>query len=231
MQAFVSLWSADLLRLAEAVDRVEAVADGLHVDVFDGHDVDALLFGPDLVAALRAHTALPIEAHLNVADPDRWAPRFVAAGADIITVQRRACPDPTVTLTSIRAAGAQASLGIEVDEPVEAAAAMADRVDRYLLMGTPIGVKGHDLDPAAGDRIRALLAALGEAAQRTPIVVDGGIRAGTVAGLAAAGASGVVPGSLVYGAVDPAEAIRQLHRLPGPAGTDAAAHRVADSSQ
>src|SRR5580692_8353380 len=92
MEAFVSLWSADLLALGEDVRRVEDLAAGFHIDVFDGHNVPELLFGPDLVASLRAFTAAQIEVHLNVTDPGYWVGRFAAAGADIITVQSGPCP-------------------------------------------------------------------------------------------------------------------------------------------
>ena len=73
MQAYVSLWSADLLDVGRAIDLVAPVADGFHLDVFDGHNVDELLFGPDFVAAVRKRTNLPLDVHLNVIDPDRWA--------------------------------------------------------------------------------------------------------------------------------------------------------------
>ena len=213
MQACVSLWSADLLDLGRAVDLIAPVADSLHLDVFDGHNVDDLLFGPDLVAALRRRTTLPLDVHLNVTDPDHWALRFIDAGADMITVQTRPCPDVHHTLASIRELGALASLGVEVDEPVTDAAGIAGEVDRYLLMGTAIGIKGVGLDPATPDRVRDLRQLM---TQPRPVFVDGGIRAHTVGPLAAAGADGVVPGSLVFGDPDPAAAVRRLHALPGP---------------
>lgn len=211
MQAYPSLWSADLLDLGRAIDEVAEVADGFHLDVFDGHNVDDLLFGPDLVAAVRRRTDLPLDVHLNVTDPDHWARRFVDVGADIISVQSGPCPDLDVTLDSIRAQGAAACLGIEVHEDVEAAARRAAAVDRYLLMGTAIGVRGVAPDPRGPDRVRALRAAIGSAGP--PIFVDGGIRATSVGPLAAAGCDGVIPGSLVFGAEDPCAAIRQLQAL------------------
>ncbi|GAA2017764.1 ribulose-phosphate 3-epimerase [Nakamurella flavida] len=211
MQAYVSLWSADLLDLGRAVDLVGPVADGFHVDVFDGHNVDELLFGPDLVAALRRRTDLLLDVHLNVTDPDRWARRFIDVGADMVTVQTRPCPDVHATLDAIREQGARASLGVEVDEPVVGAVALAGLVDRYLLMGTAIGIKGVGLDAATPERIRELRRSV-----TRPVFVDGGIRAHTVAGLAAAGADGVIPGSLVFADADPVAAIGRLHDLPGP---------------
>lgn len=228
MQAFLSLWSADQMAIGEAVDRVDDLADGYHIDVFDGHNVDELLYGPDFVAALRQRTAKPIEAHLNVTDPDHWAERFIDAGADIVTVQTAASPDIRATFRNIRQRGARPSLGLEVHEAPQHAASLFDVVDRVLLMGTAIGIKGVDLDPVAPQRIRDLVAQRERAgldSESMPVVVDGGIRDHTVESLAAAGADGVIPGSLVFGSPDPREAVRCLHALgaqrPGGPGVSA----------
>jgi ribulose-phosphate 3-epimerase len=210
MRAYVSLWSADLLALGAAIDLLEEHVDGFHIDVFDGHDVPDLLFGPDLVAAIRRRTIAAIDVHLNTTDPDYWVDRFADEGADIITVQTAPCADLRHTLGHIRDRGVQAGLGLEIHEPVGHAVEHFDAVDRVLLLGTPIGVKGRDLDAAAPDRVRALAAA------RTcdvPIIVDGGIRRHTVPGLAAAGADGVIPGSLVFGADDPVRAAKEIRAL------------------
>lgn len=214
MQAYVSLWSADLLDVGRAVDLVAEVADGFHLDVFDGHNVDELLFGPDFVSALRKRTSLPLDVHLNVTDPDHWARRFIDVGADMVTVQSRPCPDVHQTLGLIRDAGASPSLGIEVDEHILEALTLSDEVDRFLLMGTAIGIKGVGVDPRAEDRIRRLRAGMSPP-RSVSVFVDGGIRPHTVAGLASAGADGVIPGSLVFGDPDPVEAIRRLHALTG----------------
>ena len=221
MEAFVSLWSADLLALGEDVRRVEDLAAGFHVDVFDGHNVPELLFGPDLVASLRAFTAAPIEVHLNVADPGYWAGRFAAAGADIITVQSGPCADVAAVLTQIRALGCVAGLGIELHEPAAGAAEFFGLAGRLLLLGTPIGVKGRSLDPATPARIAELVAVREQSRHHPVIVVDGGIRRHTVPLLAAAGADGVVPGSLVYGADDPRAVLTEIAALTPGAGPPA----------
>jgi ribulose-phosphate 3-epimerase len=217
MRAYVSLWSADLLALGAAIDLLEDHVDGFHVDVFDGHDVPDLLFGPDLVAAVRRRTVATIDVHLNTTGPDYWVDRFADAGADIITVQTAPCADLRGTLGHIRARGAQAGLGLETHEPVRHAVDHLDAVDRILLLGTEIGVKGRDLDSAAPERVSALVAAR---TADVPVVVDGGIRKHTVPALAAAGADGVVPGSLVFGDDDPVRASDEIRALrpgrPGP---------------
>ncbi|HEX3750830.1 MAG TPA: ribulose-phosphate 3-epimerase [Streptosporangiaceae bacterium] len=213
MKAYVSLWSADLLNLGAAVDQLGDVVDGFHLDVFDGHDVRDLLFGPAHVAALRSRTAALLDVHLNVTDPDYWVDRFAEAGADMITVQSGPCPDVGATLARIRGHGCRVSLGLEVGEPVSQAVPFLPEVDRLLLMGTVIGVKGYDQDPATAGRVSELVAARPGGPD---VVVDGGIRKHTVPGLAAAGAAGVVPGSLVFGEPDPRQAVAEIHGLrPG----------------
>jgi ribulose-phosphate 3-epimerase len=215
MQAWISLWSADPLELGAAVDAVADEADGFHIDVFDGHNVPELLFGPDVVAALRRRTALPLEVHLNVIDPDYWAGRFIDVGADVVTFQSRATSNVRSTIDAIRDRGARPCLGLEVDEPTSVAVALFDAVDRVLVMGTPLGVKGVALDPATPGRVSELAdwRRRGRRPTDLELVVDGGIRPASVAALAEAGADGVVPGSLVLGDVDPLAAIRRLHAL------------------
>ena len=215
MQAFVSLWSADQMAIGAAVDLVDDLADGYHIDVFDGHNVPELLYGPDFVAALRGRTSKPIDVHLNVTDPDYWAGRFIDAGANMITVQTGASANIRQTFETIRLAGVQTSLGLEVHETPQHAATLFDAIDRVLLMGTAIGIKGVGLDDAAPARIRELrdLRERAGRGQTLPVFVDGGIRAHTVPILAEAGAEGVIPGSLVFGVEDPRAAIVSLHRL------------------
>jgi ribulose-phosphate 3-epimerase len=217
MLAYVSLWSADPLELGAAVDELAEVADGFHLDVFDGHNARELLFGPDLVAALRRRTRATLDVHLNVTEPHYWVDRFADAGADLITVQSGPCDDVPKVLDHIRTVGARPSLGLEVHEPTGYAEDFFDAVDRVLLMGTPIGVRGVDQDPRTPSRVAELVIARGQAAG-PEVVVDGGIRAHTVPGLAAAGADGVVPGSLVFGSDDPVEAVRELHALQAESG-------------
>lgn len=213
MKAYVSVWSMDPLAIGDGVASVAGVADGFHVDVFDGHAVPELLFGPDLVAALRERTDALVDVHLVVDDPGFWAPRLVAAGAGMVTVHGRACRDVRATLRSIAEAGARPALALEADEPVGCAAELLEEVDRVLVMGTALGVRGVGLDPRTPDRIRALVATRARSRRRPELVVDGGIRRHTVPDLATAGADGVVPGSLVFGDPEPAAAVRWIHGL------------------
>jgi len=214
VQAYVSLWSADLLNVGADIDRVEAVADGFHIDITDGHLTPQLLFGPDFVAAVRRRTMRPIDVHLMVSDADAWVPRFIDAGADMVTVHRRSTPDLQRILAAIRGDGAVPSLAVEVPEPVpDASAPEWLGIGRVLLMGTEIGIKGMDVDPHVYDRIRQAVAVRETVPHRPTVVVDGGIRHYTVPHLAAVGADGVIPGSLVYAVDDPVASIAWLHGL------------------
>jgi ribulose-phosphate 3-epimerase len=208
--AYVSLWSADLLDVGRCIDLLAERADGFHIDVFDGHDVDELLFGPDFVAAVRKRTDNLLDVHLNVTDPDHWARRFIEVGADMVTVQPARCPDVGKTLDTIRTGGAQASLGVELTDDLDAAVELVGHVDRYLVMGTELGIKGVGQHPSTPGRVTHLRR---RTAAARPIFVDGGIRTTTVEPLADAGTDGVIPGSLVFGAADPNVALDELHAL------------------
>jgi ribulose-phosphate 3-epimerase len=209
--AYVSLWSADLLDLGAAVDLLGPEVAGFHIDVFDGHNVRDLLFGPDLVAALARRTTALIDVHLNCENPDYWVDRFAESGAGMLTVQSGPCPDVAATLGRIAEVGAEPSLGLELHELVDSALAHLGSVRRVLVLGTEIGVKGRSLDPRVPDRVRELVTA--RAGPGPLVVVDGGIRRSTVPVLAEAGADGVVPGSLVFGGDDPLANLRAINGL------------------
>jgi ribulose-phosphate 3-epimerase len=211
--AFVSLWSADALAIGEAVDLVDAEVDGYHVDVMDGRMVDDLLFGPAIVAALRGRTTKPIEAHLMVDDAERWIGRFADAGADLITLHPRSCRSIERALAATQREGAAPGVAVELGDRIEGIQPYVEDVERLLVMGTELGIKGASLDPAAPRRVAEAAALASSAARRPAVVVDGGIRRETVPDLAAAGADGVIPGSLVYGDPSPADAIRWLRSL------------------
>ena len=223
VRSYVSLWSADLLDLGAAMDVVDEGVTGYHLDVFDGHNVRDLLFGPDVVRAVKDRTDKSVEVHLNVDDPHFWVDRFADSGADIISVQSAPCDDVAQVLDHITERGCRPSLGLELHEPVELALGILDHTDRILLLGTEIGVKGRGQDPRTADRVARLHRARGGVAHSFStvgassvfeIVVDGGIRASTVPGLAAAGADAIVPGSLVFGWPDPLAAVGEITALP-----------------
>lgn len=202
LAADLSLWSADLTRLGEEVRAAEAHADSFHIDVADAHFVPSLLFFPDLVAQLRPLTALPFHVHLIVERPDRLCGEFLAAGADTVTVQAECGAFAGAAVERIRAAGKQPGIALRLESPLELLEEWLPETELVLLLGTPSGVKGCGLDPAATVRIR-------EIKRRKPsvtLVADGGIRRENVPLLREAGADYIVPGSLYFGASDRAAA-------------------------
>lgn len=210
-----SMWSADLIRLADDLARIEAHADILHVDVADGHFAPAFLYFPDLVAKMRAATALPIHVHLMVADAvliDQVA-QFADAGADLISIHAENAAVADEALALIRGRGLAAGIVLRVETPVATCRPYLDRIDFLTLLGTAIGVKGQGLDPAATDRLGEAARLIEETGRRIVLAADGGIREHTVPLLRAAGAETVVMGSLAFGAENLAARMRWLHAL------------------
>ena len=211
-----SLWSADLLRLGDEIARIRPHADILHLDVADGHFAPALLFFPDLVAAIRRASPLPIHAHLMLADEVLLAQveQFADAGCDLISVHvENAAAGAALDLLERR--GIPAGMVVQVDTPVAAAARFLPRLRFLTLLGTAIGVKGQGLDARAPARLgeaRALIAA-GGAGRRTVLAADGAIREETAPVLRGAGAETVVLGSLAFAAPDLGQRMAWLHRL------------------
>jgi len=213
MKTFVSLWSADLTRVADAMAVVDEATDGYHIDVMDGHFTPQLLFGPDFVSAVRQNTNKVIDVHLMVDAADMWIAPFADAGADMITIHTCSTTNLAASLDAIRELGKSPSLALTTGEPVVDGFETALDHDRLLLMGTEIGIKGVDIDPNVYSRIEEAYAIRDKQRPGVEIFVDGGIRSHTVGKLAAAGADGVIPGSLVFGVADPASAIAHLHSL------------------
>jgi ribulose-phosphate 3-epimerase len=211
-----SLWSADLIRLADDMARVEPHVDIYHVDVADGHFSPAFLFFPDLVAACRKLTAKPIHVHLMCADAVLIAQvdQFAESGADLISVHVENA-NAIDALHRVKGHGLAAGLVLQVETPVAAAANLLDEVAFLTLLGTRIGVKGQGLDPTACPR---LVEAKGLIADRAiTLAADGGIRENTVPDLRRAGAQTIVMGSLAFNAPDLAARIAWVRSLdPNP---------------
>lgn len=208
----VSLWSADLAALGAEAARVSPYADLLHIDASDTVFVPQPLFFPDLVHAVRAHTSLPLHVHLMAHHPARLAQAFADAGADLITVHAEA-QEATDAIAVIRAAGRAAGVALTLDTPPDHAADLLATADAVVMIGTPLGTKGTSMHPAAVGRIAATRRLLSAAGRPVPIFADGGIRQDTVAPLAHAGATGVVPGSLLWNSRDLAQTAAWIRRL------------------
>ena len=209
-----SMWSADLIRLADDLQRITPHADILHVDVADGTFAPAFLFFPDLVARMRDVTALPIHVHLMISDAVLLSQidQFAEAGADLISLHVENA-NTSEGLDRIAEHGLKAGMVLRVETPVAKAAPWLDRLDMLTLLGTAIGVKGQGLNPAATSRLQEATRLIAATGRRIVLAADGGIRDTTVPLLRAAGAETVVLGSLAFGAPDLAERMGWLHDL------------------
>jgi ribulose-phosphate 3-epimerase len=210
VQIAPSVLASDFARLADEAATVADVADWLHVDVMDAHFVPNLTIGLPVVEALLKHAALPLDCHLMIEDPDRWAPGYAEAGARNVTIHAEAAAAPVRTLRAIRAAGARAGLGINPGTAIEPYADLLPEVDMLLLMTVEPGFGGqHFLDLVLPklQRARALVQRRGASVW---LQVDGGVSEETIERCAEAGADVFVAGSAVYGANDPAAAVQAL---------------------
>jgi ribulose-phosphate 3-epimerase len=212
-----SVWSANLVRIADDLERIASYADVLHIDVADGHFAPAMLFFPDLVAAIKKVSSVPIHVHLMTADSillDQIN-QFADAGSDLISlhVENASVAVPAINLLERR--GVAAGMVLKVDTPVEAVAPYLPRLRFLTLLGTAIGIKGVGLNDKATERLQAAktLVAAANSPHRIVLAADGGIREHTVPLLREAGAETVVLGSLAFGAPDLKQRMTWLHGL------------------
>jgi ribulose-phosphate 3-epimerase len=213
-----SVLAADFAALGDAVRQMEAAgADQIHVDVMDGHFVPNLTMGPAVVAALKRSTGLPLDVHLMIEQPDRYLELFSRAGASIITVHAEAAPHLHRTLRAIRQLGAAAGVALNPSTPVDQIREVIEELDLILVMSVNPGFSGQSFIPRSLDKVaaaRALLSAHGSAAA---VAVDGGVDGSNAAALVRNGASTLVAGTSIFGAADPAAAVRALRAAAGTA--------------
>ena len=218
-----SLLAADFSRLGDAARGVEGDADWLHVDVMDAHFVPNLTVGLPVVRSLLPSTALPLDCHLMIDDPRRWAVDYAEAGAHNVTFHVEACDDPVGLAKDLRAAGSLAGLAIDRDTAIEPYLPLLESFDTLLIMTIKAGFGGQEFLPHLLEKVRTARRHARSGHLSLRIEVDGGIAEDTIALAAAAGADAFVAGTAVFGAADPAEAVRGLRRhAQGGAGTGAA---------
>ena len=210
VQISPSILSADFARLADEAEAVAGAADWVHVDVMDNHFVPNLTIGLPVVEALLKHASLPLDCHLMIEDPDRWAPPFAEAGARNVTVHAEAAHAPVRTLRAIRAAGARAGLAINPGTAVEPYAGLLPEVDMLLLMTVEPGFGGQGFLDLVLPKLRQARDLIARYGGSVWLQVDGGVDAETIERCAEAGADVFVAGSAVYGADDPAAAVQAL---------------------
>ncbi len=209
IQITPSILNADFARLADEVGRISN-ADWVHVDVMDNHFVPNLTLGLPVVESLARATDTPLDLHLMIEDPDRWAPAYVEAGAGSVTFHVEAAAAPVRLARELRAAGARASMALRPATPVEPYEDLLSELDMLLLMTVEPGFGGQSFLDLCLPKIRRARALLDRHGLDLWLQVDGGVSLETIERCAEAGADTFVAGSAVFNADDPATMVEQL---------------------
>jgi ribulose-phosphate 3-epimerase len=206
-----SILSADFARLGEEIAAAERGGAGLvHVDVMDGHFVPNISVGLPVVKAVKRVTQLPIDTHLMITEPGRYAEQFVEAGAQMVSVHVEADPHLHRTLMAIKSKGAQAGVVLNPATPLSALEEALPYADYVLVMSVNPGFGGQKFIKTSLDKVRRLRRMIDERGLKTRIEIDGGIDRTNIGEVVAAGAELIVAGSAVFGNSDPERSVREL---------------------
>jgi ribulose-phosphate 3-epimerase len=212
VQISPSILSADFANLEAELKRV-STADWAHVDVMDGHFVPNLTLGLPVVEALARVSPIPLDCHLMIEDPDRWAPQYAEAGGSSVTFHIEAAKDPRALARDLRAAGARAGMALKPKTEFAPYEELLPGLDMVLVMTVEPGFGGQDFMADQMPKVAQVREAVRRHGGEIWVQVDGGVSAKTIEQCAEAGADVFVAGSAVYGADDAAQAIDQLREL------------------
>src|SRR3979409_1965358 len=208
-----SILSADFAHLGDQIAALEtAGCRMLHVDVMDGHFVPNLTIGPPVVASLRKTTRLKLDVHLMITDPDRYAPLFIEAGADQVSVHQETCPHLDRTVRMIQGLGVRAGVVINPATPVATLDEVLEIVDYVLIMSVNPGFGGQKFIPYTLDKVRRLAQKRREKGLDFSIEIDGGVTPDNIGEIVKAGVDWVVAGSAIFGGGNPAAAFSEMRQ-------------------
>lgn len=208
-----SILSSDFSRLKDEIQAVEgAGADWLHVDVMDGHYVPNITIGPVVVESVRKVTRLPLDVHLMITDPDKYAPEFIKAGADWISIHPETCKNPKTSFKKIRELGAKASIAVNPDVPLEKVEPYFPEIDMVLMMTVFPGFAGQAFIEDVLTKIEKVRRVVEQRKLSILIEADGGIKADNIGRVVQAGAEVIVSGSGIFKTPDYADTIRRMRK-------------------
>ncbi|NLC84460.1 MAG: ribulose-phosphate 3-epimerase [Ruminococcaceae bacterium] len=207
-----SILSADFTQLGAAIDAVSTEADMLHLDVMDGHFVPNLTLGPPVIASIRQHTDMLLEAHLMVSNPQALLSDYIDAGADIISIHAESTPHLHKLVQEIRKAGRQAGVALNPGTPLNVLEEVIADLDMVLLMTVNPGFGGQSYISSMTDKISRLRAILDKKAPDAHIAVDGGMNSNTIREVYQAGADIVIVGSACFSTEQPCSALKDLRQ-------------------